>query len=120
MGHALPLAVALFALTACEQAPTVDRMPGGNAEAGRRAISLYGCGSCHVIPGIPGARGVVGPPLTDFGRRVYIVGSLPNMPDNLVRWLRDPPAIEPNTAMPDLGVSQREARDIAAYLYTLR
>ena len=96
-------------------------VPGGTPEQGERAIKQkYGCGACHVIPGVAGATGMVGPPLTNWAKRVYIAGSLPNTPDNLVLWIRQPQAIEPGTAMPDLGVSEEDARDIAAYLYTLR
>jgi cytochrome c len=63
---------------------------------------------------------MVGPPLTMFARRAYIAGQLPNEPDNLIRWIRDPQAVEPGTAMPSLGVEPAVARDMAAYLYTLR
>jgi cytochrome c1 len=73
-----------------------------------------------VIPGIAGATGTVGPPLTDFADRGYIAGELPNNGDNLIRWIMDPQGVEPGTAMPDLDVSERQARDIAAYLFTLR
>lgn len=83
-------------------------------------IVAKGCGSCHTIPGIYTARGLVGPPLMFFSRRTMIAGELPNTPDNLVRWIRDPKLVEPGTAMPDLGLTDREARDVAAYLYTLR
>jgi cytochrome c1 len=79
-----------------------------------------GCAACHVIPGVRGADGKVGPPLTGIGSRIMIAGQVPNTPDNLIRWIRDPQAIEPGTAMPNLGVSEPTARDIAAYLYTLR
>ena len=92
----------------------------GNAEHGTELIEYYGCGSCHVIPGIYTAQGMVGPPLLYFSRRTMIAGELPNSPDNLVRWLRNPKTIEPGTAMPVLGLSDRDARDVAAYLYTLR
>lgn len=92
----------------------------GDPQAGKRLIVNYGCGSCHTIPGIYTARGVVGPPLFFFGRRTMIAGELPNSPDNLVRWLRNPPAVEPGTAMPNLGLSDQQAQDIAAYLYTLQ
>jgi len=88
----------------------------GNPYQGRRLIVSYGCGSCHTIPGIYQARGLVGPPLYFFGRRTMIAGELPNTPPNLVRWLRNPPAVEPGTAMPDLGLTQDQAQDIAAYL----
>ncbi len=92
----------------------------GNPQRGKKLIVGYGCGSCHTIPGIYTARGVVGPPLFFFSRRTMIAGELPNSPDNLVRWIKNPKAVEPGTAMPDLGLSDEQARDIAAYLYTLR
>jgi cytochrome c1 len=92
----------------------------GNARQGRRVIESKGCGSCHVIPGIHNAKGLVGPPLLFFSRRTMIAGELPNSPENLVRWLKNPPSVEPGTAMPDLGLTDKEANDVAAYLYTLR
>jgi cytochrome c len=92
----------------------------GDAERGRVALDGFGCGACHVIPGVHGARGMVGPPLTMFARRAYIAGQLANQPDNLIRWLQNPQAVEPGTAMPNLGVVPAVARDMAAYLYTLR
>lgn len=90
-----------------------------SAVRGARLITQFGCGSCHVIPGIAGADGKVGPPLLFWAQRIYIAGQLPNTPENLVRWLMNPPAVEPGTAMPDMGVGELQARDIAAYLYTL-
>ncbi len=93
---------------------------GGNAEAGAALIRQYGCGSCHIVPGIDGADGLVGPPLTKLGRRVYIAGVLRNSPDNLIAWLQDPQAIVPGNVMPAMGLNPSQARDIAAYLYTLR
>ncbi|HWQ13211.1 MAG TPA: c-type cytochrome [Roseiflexaceae bacterium] len=98
----------------------LQEVPGGDAERGRMIIRSYGCGSCHVVPGVPGANGSVGPPLTEFARRAYIAGALPNNPDNLVRWIVNPQAVEPGTAMPTIGLSEEEARHIAAYLATLR
>ncbi|HUF34576.1 MAG TPA: hypothetical protein VMN37_01435 [Gemmatimonadales bacterium] len=89
----------------------------GDPRRGEAAIASYGCGSCHRIPGVPRARGLVGPPLTDFARRSYIAGSLPNTAENLQRWIRHPDSIRPGTVMPTLGVSGSEARDISAYLY---
>lgn len=93
---------------------------GGEAARGPAAIARYGCGTCHVIPGARDAEGLVGPPLTRFAHRAYVGGLLPNRPDNLVAWIRDPKRFSPATAMPALGLSEQEARDIAAYLYTLR
>ncbi|GAB2444082.1 hypothetical protein GCM10027187_04990 [Streptosporangium sandarakinum] len=93
---------------------------GGDPERGQRLISVYGCSSCHTIPGVQGAEGTVGPPLTAFGRRSYIAGVLQNNAPNLRRWLRDPQGVVPGNAMPNLGVTEEDARDITAYLFTLR
>ncbi len=93
---------------------------GGDPDRGAALIADYGCGNCHTIPGIRSANGVVGPPLFFFSRRTFIAGELPNTPENLVRWVRNPPAVEPGTAMPVVGLDEQQARDVAAYLYTLR
>lgn len=90
---------------------------GGDPARGARLIRDHGCGACHEIPGISGARGTVGPSLATLRRQAYVAGVLPNEPGGLVRWIVDPPAHSSRTAMPDLGVTEEEARDIAAYLY---
>jgi cytochrome c2 len=92
---------------------------GGDAQRGEALVSAYGCGGCHSINGVPQASGKVGPPLTGIGSRVYLAGRLENRPENLIRWILDPRAIDPGTAMPPLGLSPRDARDVAAFLYTL-
>lgn len=119
-----PLAAALVLAGAdCQGGRTeAARVPvaGGDADRGKAVIRDVGCGRCHVIPGVDDADGTVGPPLTSWARRSYIAGHLANTPSNLVRWVTDPPAVEPSTAMPDLGLSDGEARDVAAYLYRLR
>jgi cytochrome c1 len=71
------------------------------------------------IPGVSGAEGLVGPPLDRMGKRVYIAGVLRDTPDNMITWLRNPQSFVPNNAMPNMGIDQQQARDIAAYLYTL-
>jgi cytochrome c2 len=115
------LAGVLLLLGACRVSPRADVVvPGGDAERGQRSIAGYGCGSCHTIPGVRGAHGLVGPPLTGMASRSYIAGQLANTPENMVRWLMDPPAVEPGTAMPSVVRNEQAARDIAAYLYTLR
>jgi mono/diheme cytochrome c family protein len=91
-----------------------------SARRGVHAINQYMCATCHHIPGIVGANAPVGPPLSGIGSRTFIAGVLPNTTENMVRWLRDPPSIDANTAMPDLGVTERDARDIAAYLDKLK
>jgi cytochrome c2 len=95
-------------------------MAGGDPDRGRAAIKIRGCGGCHLIPGVPGARSLVGPSLVKFAGRGIIAGRLPNTPDNLKTWIFHPHAIDPQTAMPETGVTPQEAADIAAYLYTLQ
>lgn len=95
-------------------------MTGGDPDRGRSLINQYGCGSCHVVPGIHGADGLVGPPLTSMAERSYVGGVIKNTPDNMIRWIQDPPGVDPMTAMPNLHVTPVDARDLAGFLYTLR
>jgi cytochrome c len=95
------------------------RATGGDPNRGKDMIRYYGCSTCHTIPGIQEANGKVGPPLNAFALRIYIAGEVPNTPENLSHWIKNPHAIEQHTAMPDMGVSDHDSRDIAAYLYTL-
>ncbi|MDB5777809.1 MAG: cytochrome c class [Polaromonas sp.] len=92
---------------------------GGDIERGRQALYQYACSACHTIPGITGASPNVGPPLRGLAGRSLIAGRLANTPDNLVHWLRHPKAVKPQSAMPDMGVTEAHARDMAAYLGTL-
>lgn len=92
----------------------------GDPDLGRRLAQRYGCAGCHIIPGVPGAQGRVGPSLQGFAARVYIGGVAANAPDTLIQWIENPHSIAPKTAMPITGISQAEARHVAAYLYTLR
>ena len=93
---------------------------GGSAARGTAAIARYGCGSCHIIPGVSGASGLAGPPLSGIGNRIYIAGVLQNTPLNMIRWIENPPAVDEHTVMPNLGVTHQDAVDIAGYLYTLK
>jgi mono/diheme cytochrome c family protein len=102
------------------ESSTPDRAPPPDAERGKRAIHQYACATCHVIPGIAGATAPVGPSLARMGRPGLLSGTLPNTHANLVAWLRAPQLIHRESAMPDLGLTERDARDIAAYLATLK
>ena len=120
MRQVLRLTLTGLLLAACGGGDDPARpVPGGDPDAGKQLIANYGCGACHTIPGVRGAEGLVGPPLIKFARRTYIAGEVPNTANFLIRWIEVPQAIEPGTAMPNLGVSEGQARDIAAYLYTL-
>jgi cytochrome c len=91
---------------------------GGNPQQGRQAILKYGCFSCHVITGVRRATGRVGPKLEGIEQQIYIGGVLPNTPENMIQWIQNPQEFSPETAMPDLDVSEPDARDTAAYLYS--
>jgi cytochrome c2 len=97
----------------------VSAARSGDPELGRLKLREYGCGSCHSVPGVPGAAGRVGPRLDDLGQRLYLAGRLPNTSANLEEWIRHPQRIQPGTVMPDTGVTETDAAHIAAYLYTL-
>ena len=114
--------VVVAALVACStnNDQAAAEMTGGNPHSGREAIRRYGCQSCHSIPGVRGATALVGPPLAGIADRSYIAGVISNTPAHMIEWLRNPPAIDEKTAMPNMNVSEKDARDIAAYLYTLR
>lgn len=94
-------------------------VPDGDPLVGKALLEQYACVTCHAIPGVRGPNTYVGPPLTAWAEREYIAGTLPNQPDHLIDWIVNPQEIEPGTAMPTIGVSPEEARDMAAYLYTL-
>ena len=122
-----PLALAAVLLsTGCgaeaDPLPASRRVVGGDPAVGRILVAepRYGCGACHAIPEVPGARGVVGPPLEGFGARAFLAGQIPNRPGTLVAFLVDPPRLVPRTAMPAVGLDAEEARHVAAWLYTLR
>jgi cytochrome c2 len=118
--------VLALALNGCggDSSSEIDRqaaaMTGGEPARGKEAIGRYGCATCHTIPGVDGARGQVGPSLAGIAVRSYLAGKLPNTPPNMIRWIREPQEVQPGTAMPELGVTEQDGKDIAAYLYTLR
>ena len=113
----MPGLVALALLAGCND----EQKPAGREAAhGAAVIAETGCGACHEIPGIDGARGRIGPSLAHIGTRTIVAGILPNTQANLVDWVRAPQSIEPGNVMPDMELSEHDARDIVAYLSTLR
>ena len=95
-------------------------IPNSDPERGREQLAQLECGACHIIPGVPGAWGRVGPPLQESSKNVYIAGRYPNTPQVLMRFVKDAPSMSPNTAMPAIAMTDAQSRDIAAYLYSLR
>jgi cytochrome c2 len=114
----LAILLPCFFLWACSEEPAPAL--GGNPENGRLLLRQFACGSCHAIPGVAAANGKVGPPLERIASRVYLGGVLPNTPENMAAFIRAPQKAAPRTAMPDMGVTEEHARDMVAYLYTLK
>ena len=112
--------ILLFLVLALAGCGEENHALGGDPESGKLLLRQYGCGTCHEIPGVATAHGRVGPPLTRIAKRVYLAGSLPNSPENMSAWIRDPQEFDPRTAMPDMQVAPAHARDMVAYLYTLK
>jgi cytochrome c2 len=125
LGVAVALVAAAFAAKKADdryEASDLERkaeaMTGGSVARGQVAFAKYGCGGCHTASGLPQAHGSVGPPMDGVGARGIIAGKLENKPDNLEMWLENPQQVTPGTAMPNLGVTPADARDLAAFLYT--
>ena len=113
--------VLLATLAACGQARAAGPENfNGDPKHGADLVRSYGCGGCHDIPGVENANGNVGPPLHRIGTRTYIAGLLHNSPENMAFWIEDPQRVLPGNAMPRMGIKPNEARDIAAFLYTLK
>ena len=110
--------ISIYAETRSKAETQAETMTHGHVADGRQAIIAYGCGSCHLVPGIHGANGKVGPDLTGVAQRVTLAGSLSNDPETMVRWLEHPQHLRPGSGMPELGVSEANARNMAAYLYS--
>jgi len=108
-------------LCACADKTDAPRpIAGAEAVRGLAVIERVGCAACHRVPGVDWPKGTVGGSLAGFADRSLIAGRLPNQPDVLVRWLRDAPSLSPETGMPPMPISDADARDVAAYLYTLK
>lgn len=110
-------AIALSFSSRTQDERVARAITGGDPTRAPTLFRRYGCTGCHTIPGIPGADGLVGGSLTDIRRRVYVGGTANNSAENLIRWIVLPQAFSPSSAMPATGISESEARDVAAYLY---
>jgi cytochrome c len=104
----------------CAKEEPVSRVAGGDPERGRLLVQQYQCAACHFIPEVQGPNGDAGPSLESMGRLSYIAGSIPNQPENMIRFLQNPPAVKPGTLMPALGITDDEARHMAAFMYSLK
>jgi cytochrome c len=104
----------------CAKEEPASRVVGGDPERGRLLVQQYQCAACHFIPEVQGPNGDAGPSLESMGRLSYIAGSIPNQPENMIRFLQNPPAVKPGTLMPALGITDDEARHMAAFMYSLK
>lgn len=117
----LLILMVLTGLAACSDSQDPSSrlaIAGGDPEQGYALIQAYGCGTCHTIENVRGARGKVGPRLENYAQQHLLAGFLPNTPQNLIAWLMDPVTLKPTTGMPAQGVTEAEARHMAAYLYS--
>jgi cytochrome c len=112
------LMVAIVLIAACSKREEEARKIGGAAR-GKQLVQQYGCTACHSIPGVKGPRGMIGPSLDHMASRTHIANKFQNNVQNMKRWLENPQAMDPNNAMPNLGVTPDDSRDITAFLYTL-
>jgi cytochrome c len=101
-------------------AVAAHELTGGDPERGKAAFSAHGCGACHAIRNVVTAEGRVGPALDGIATRAFLAGDQPNAPDRMIAWVQHPQALQPGVGMPDTGLSDAQAHDVAAYLYTLR
>lgn len=121
LGWARALVVVTMLIASCakKDKELAAEATGGDVAKGKAAIGKYGCGGCHTIPGIEGAKATVGPNLTGIGKRSYVAGQQ-NSLETLTQWVKHPQAQKPGTPMPEMGVTDDDAKHIAAYLYSLR
>jgi mono/diheme cytochrome c family protein len=99
-----------------EFAPAVMSPPQGNAEAGQAIVESVGCLGCHVVDDKD--RSAAGPRRT-FGQPLQAIGTKTSYAW-IYDWVRDPKHYSPETYMPDLRLTDREAADVAAYLVSLK
>ena len=78
------------------------------------------CVNCHAIEGTD-AQARVGPDLTHFASRQWFAGAMfENTPENVAKWLEDPPGVKPGAKMPDYGLSSDDIQKLVAYLESLK
>jgi cytochrome c len=112
----------LILITACrpEEIPIVKVDLAGNPARGKLLIEQYGCHACHSVPGIEGPAGMIGPGLEHSATRPLIAEKIPNTVENMQRYLENPQAVNPEGTMPNLNVTPEDARDLTAFLLTLK
>ncbi len=88
--------------------PTAQKPQGADKLANAPAMIKTVCIACHAIEG---KGGNTGPTLDGIGSRYTA--------ENLERWLADPQAVKPGTAMPNLGLSPQTRQELTHFLMQL-
>lgn len=110
---------ALLASGCVDKAQKPRPVAQGDPARGLATIERVGCAACHAVPGVRWPQGRTGGALAGIGARPLIAGRLPNQPDVMAAFVRDAPSLLPDVAMPPMPLTDDQARDVAAYLYTL-
>jgi cytochrome c oxidase subunit 2 len=89
-------------------------------QRGLEVLQSGTCAMCHTVRGtIAGGR--TAPDLTHVATRSTLAaGTLPNVRDNLARWIADPQHVKPGSRMPSTGISPEDLQALLAYLETLK
>ena len=111
------LAITEYLFSTSKKYETVSINKSGDYDSGRTLVNSLGCKGCHQIqpepdpnysPTIQGIRMEQGPNLIGLGSKVK--------EDWLLSWLKNPYSYHEDTKMPNLRITDQEAKDIAAYL----
>jgi cytochrome c2 len=101
--------------------PAAAQLVAGDPERGRALVPQYACNACHIIPGTTGPQGSLAPTLAGLASRPTIsYGAVQNTPANLRQFIQNPSSLNPQSAMPPIGLPDNDAQDITAFLVTLR
>jgi cytochrome c2 len=119
------LLVTLILALACRETPAAQQPPpppvAGDAARGKQLIAQYACNVCHIVPGTQGPQGALGPSLAGVASRPAISqGTVQNTPANLRQFIQNPSSLNPQSAMPPIGLPDADAQDLTAFLMTLR
>ena len=102
-------------------APAPETTTVGNPARGRQLMEDKGCAGCHAFSGVASFATALPEPNTEQWSAAALAPDLRFTrerfrADRIVAWLRDPARIKPDTRMPNFGLAEDEARNIAAYV----
>ncbi len=91
---------------------------GGSAAKGKEHFENFGCKACHVIGDDERVRNArassydIAPELTHAAGKLH--------PDWIFDWIKNPRHYNPTTKMPSLRLTDQEARDLVAFIMTMK